>query len=198
VTVGDIWQFKLFSSLGGKAVLNVFHYETLTETGVVPAVNAAEDFWAHIQAELIPLQSSAVLYSRVEAVNLDELTTFGTFPLTGITGNNPNSYVGTFAAWSFRYNRASLAARHGYKRFAGPTEDLVNNGVPAGPSVTAALDALGAKLGSTLTVALTPSVYTMKPVIRSLILNGQPRPLPVVFDVSSVQFVSFSTQNTRK
>lgn len=197
MVVDDIFEFQLFSTLFNKQVLNVFHYQLTALTGTVTLGELSLAFWTHIAAELRALTTTEIAYNRIDYLNIGNEAEFGTTSLANVTGDQVADTLPPFFVATFRYFRATRAVRSGYKRFAGISEGAITDGAATSAFLTLTY-ALSDELDDSITYTNLANSATIKPVILSRVLNGQPRPTPVAFDITSVDFTHFGTQNTRK
>lgn len=197
MAIGDIWELTLRGSLFSQEILNVFHYEETTGLGVdVDGSDVASWFWDTCGDALKTLVSSQVTYSQVDALQVTGGVGIGSFVISSGAGGGAGDCLPSFIAYSFRYNRASQASRHGYKRFAGVLEGVGsgNSYSPDAPTLAATINALESDIFDDTTVL----DGRLQPVILSRVVNGAERPVPLAFPVSSIVFTGVTTQNTRK
>lgn len=197
MVINDIFELKLFSKLFNVQVLNVFHYRLINVLGAPETSIVASTLWTHISTELRALTTTDIIYERIEYANLNNLNEFGAYPLNNVTGTQVAEAFPPYLVAAFRYFRSTRAVRSGFKRFAGIAEGAMVDGVPTAAFLTLTY-ALSAKLEDEMTSLVVNPGISAEPVILSKVANGQPRPEPLPFTVSYVEFTNFGTQNTRK
>lgn len=198
MAVGDIYEFTLRQRLLGQDVLNVFHYDVVTDLGGgVTGNDLAYWVWNQLDLQIKAIQSDSLTYVQMDCLQITGGVTIGSYVI-GEAGTETGTPVNpAFFAWGFRYNRASAASRHGYKRFAGVGEGYVDEGLPTAPAITAATSLADQLIGNVLDPDASES-GELRPVILSRVLNGVPRVTPVAFPIASIVFTGFTTQTTRK
>lgn len=199
MAINDIWEFVLVSFYKNTVeCLNRFIYEE-TLAGDQNATHYAQEVWDFMKVNLRPLISTAVTYTEIRSRNLTDGVLLGTYAITSGNGGTVSSEaLPSFVSYSFRMNRASGVTRHGYKRFQGVPETANTDGVLASAFATP-VASLAADLGGVVPGVITGNTaMRLTPRIRSLFLGGEERPSPVIGAISSVAFVGFGTQNTRK
>lgn len=169
----EFYELLIFGAYFGQQILNVFNL-TLTGTpatvtgsfAVTAAFGAVESvgvFPAGSPFRIISdLVSTSFVFDKVRVVNPYDLTDFYTQPFpTGTTGGAGGSPVSPAVAYGLHSSQVRLDIRSGQKRFAGVTEDNMENGGVVGTSMLALLqdlcDAMSAPMtyddeGTTLTV----------------------------------------------
>lgn len=183
-----------------QTVLNVYFY--LQATGDVQAADGlAAAFQDTMLPLLVPLQNDELTHTSIQVINIDNADDWFTLPLTADNvGTSTSDGMPPYAVWAFRYNRTTRAVRNGQKRIGGVSEANVSDGVATGGAVTdlaALAAAMGAALDDTLGNIFTPRIFHRAPAV------GTPPVYPPLSDgtdypVASVEYVSVSTQNTRK
>lgn len=198
MAVGDIYEFTLRQRLLGQDVLNVFHYDVVADLGGgVTGNDLAYWVWNQLDLQIKAIQSDSLTYVQMDCLQITGGVTIGSYVI-GEAGTETGTPVNpAFFAWGFRYNRASAASRHGYKRFAGVGEGYVDEGLPTAPAITAATSLADQLIGNVLDPDASES-GELRPVILSRVLNGVPRVTPVAFPIASIVFTGFTTQTTRK
>ena len=118
---------------------------------------------------------------------------FGSIGLGTLDGLVTGTAQPPYIAWEFIYRRATALTRNGFKRFAGVTEEDVDQAGNVQAGILANLVALADDLEQPLT---GPGSQPFSPVIY-----GRPipsNPTPRIGFVSQVQFLRVTTQNSRK
>jgi hypothetical protein len=195
-TVGDVYQVKLFQDYLGVDVLNVFYYILETQgTGSNLATQLATQFDTDVITEMAEIQVDDLSYTQLEVVNLGDLTEFSATPGSGLAtpdGNRVGDPLPAFFVASFRFQRAAVGQRYGYKRLSGIQEqDVVGNSLDSGRQ--AAFNALAADFALTLDDGLgnTWAPYVAK---RPIVLGVN----PAGYVSKGCVFDGWATQNTRK
>lgn len=200
MSVNNVIQLSVKSTFAGQRGLNVFHYQvtdpqaTYDPTYVTTAfrVDVLAGLWANLNAGAV---INAVEY-RDLTNGVDLYEDAGT-----LAGSLAGEALPPFACYAFRLNRTSAITRHGQKRFWGCPETSQANGVVIPAQVTA-LNAWAAILAEPLLEDSQGQYnFGMVPVIVGRTLNAQgvyALDLNKLNYVGSAQFVSLSTQNTRK
>lgn len=209
--VGDLVEFVWEGGFTeSDQVRNVFHYQISAGTDIDSQGFAAALHFS-IMTPLLSYTTDILTYNQIRSRLLDTtgaVTDEDIFLIPSGSGQGLDA-VGEalphYDALAFRYNRPSSAFRHGYKRFAGPTESHQDNGLADG-TLVAAMVALAAAMSIELPaytlvdgLADTPIGGTgMKPIILQRVINGDLiNPVNGAFP-SGVSFLGFTTQTTRK
>jgi len=190
MAVGDRFKVTVHQTLFTEPLVNVFCYEQTGGTGGAFELGTAflSDVWDVVQTT----QSDEVLTSHVEVINEDDDTDFSSILCTsGCAGTRTGDTMPRFVAWAFRLNRASRASRHGQKRIAGPVETDITDGV-ANALITTNLANAASAMKADVDDGLG-NTWEIK-IARYNDLGA----LIATFNVSSVQYVRVSTQNSRK
>jgi hypothetical protein len=188
---GDHYQLNDFQDLLGQQVLNVYFYQSTAGFG-----NQAEQLCAVFISTMLPVlvaaQSAQLTHTTTQALGQEHLDDFfSQAPGSGSVGTQSDDVQDPFGCYAFRYNRSTREHRNGAKRIGGVPLNVPVSGVINGSFIATFLDPIASAMESDL----TDGVNTFKPVIRSRV--GTP-PVNAYFDLSSVQYVRYSTQNTRK
>lgn len=193
MAIGDLYRVIDHQSFDGQEVLNVYHYVQTDGAG------AADELLTAFNEDMIPsiraVQNTSLTHTLLEAINLDNDADFGSMALTSSNaGTRAGESLPVFTCWAFRYNRATRAVRNGQKRICGPNEGDQSGGDAISAMLTP-LNALAGAMEDPVTETVTSSSW--KPVIVRT--TGTSAPFTYTsFDISSVQYVRISTQNTRK
>jgi len=197
---GDLYQLTDVQTYLGQQVLNVYYYKQIAEPSVgvsnIALVRAWEDF---VMATIGPVQNEGLDHVGVRVINLDNPDDFLL---------SPNSFAGTvsgdgmppYVTFAFRLNRASRAVRNGQKRIGGISESSVGDGL-VNPGLATNIAAIEVALGAIITDTISGASF--QPRIVHLATEagpgGDPPATPRAdYTISSVEFTSVSTQNTRK
>jgi len=194
VASGDLYVVKDHQvGLGQTQVLNVYYYRQIL--GSENALVLAGRFEQLMLPAVINVQSDAITHHAIEVRNVDDPLDWANLTLTSLNqGMRGTVHMPPFVAWAFRYNRASLAVRHGQKRIGGVSEQDVDAGL-ASAGVSANLQALAAAMGANLATVGLENEWEPR-IVR---VTGVPGAYVYTdFPVNSVQYVRVSTQNTRK
>lgn len=197
MAVGDIWEFTLRGSLLGQDILNVFGYEVTVDLGSgVTGNELGRWFWNVFDGIIQPLAVDDLVYAQVDVMQITGGAGIGSYTISNGAGTDVNQPLPSFVCATWRLNRASSLSRHGYKRFAGVSEDK-SNGNTSNYSATPVNDMSDALLADVVDDT-SSEVGTLTPRIISRVVNGQPRPTPIAFPISSVTFIGITSQNSRK
>lgn len=202
LSVNDIIQITDVQAHLSQVFLNVYHYRVTSLDALADYADVAEAFDNTVRQAVLDIQSSGVQHSIISVKNLtngidiwDELNVdMGDYP----TGDNSPSFV----ALGFRLIRSNATTRHGQKRIGGTTEDiLINNTLSAGGLTLA--NAVAAAMGAPITRTGTADHdVELEPVIVGRFPKGHAQEgelnLAVINPVQSAQFISVTTQTTRK
>lgn len=197
MNVGDVLRITLVSLYGSVNARNVFYYLVTSLTGAVTLNEVADDWFNSFDESLKAVTNEGITFSAVEMLNFTNGIDFDTLALTGELGGVAGEILPPYAAWGFRYNRASAMSRHGYKRFIGVSESQQQAGVATAGAQTL-LGNLAAVLDNTVVIGGASGNANIEPRIMSFWLGKQLRETPVDFPVASVSYVGLTTQNTRK
>lgn len=211
VQTGDILEFvcKGFYD-NAQEVINVYHYSVAVEDDST-LEQFAYGLMIRLSQTLLPIISSAVVYTEIAASILDE----NGQPTTGVniivpadrgTGTASGDVLPPYVTWTFKLQRPDSSFRHGWKRYAGVTETNQNKGFPAS-GIISALNTHALMLAEELTAwdydydedeATELAGTGMTPVIIQRVINSTPV-LPVnIGDVAAASFNNIGTQDSRK
>lgn len=185
--LGDTYEMKLKTEMGGQSILNIFHFVQIA--GTDNADNLSDSFISIYLPVLRNIMSSDVSFTSLETKNLDDATDFWLVSLPG-TGNRAQDWFTIQASWSFTYETTRQDSKSGGKRFSGVAKVDVSRSVPTGTSLVL----LGAA-EATLESVLQSPAGGWAPVVR-----GKRAGQLGIFnnDISAVLFIGVYTQNTRK
>jgi hypothetical protein len=193
MAVGDHYIIKVFQTLLGQQVLNVYAYEVTS--GTLIASDVVIPFETHLLAPLSVAQSTQLAIDTIEVVNLENPSDFF-IAASAIGGNEGGDVMAPFVCYSALLRRASRAVRNGHKRWAGVPEGAVTAGHLESSFLaiieTAALNCSTPVIGTSPAFVLTPKIWR-RPKL------GPPIVLQEFFGIAGAvasQFVT--TQNTRK
>lgn len=195
---GDVIEMTLQQTYLFQTVLNVFHFRVTED--VTPVTTTLTAFYALWQTNVLPtlkaIISDQLSYNGAKLKHIlggtDEADV-GHAAIPGLVSGDP---MPPFVAWEFKYVRATTTTRHGFKRFAGISENHQTSGL-INPAVVTAVNALAVKLGDIVWSGLAgDNVFT--PVILSRFDGGVPRVPPITNDVNAVVYARITSQNTRK
>jgi hypothetical protein len=195
VAIGDLYAVKDYQLYAANVnCLNVYYYkQTAGVGGAEELVNA---FLPVITDYICYIQSEIVGHTRLGAYNTDsELDWFETIPV-GAAGQRGGDALPPFVCYAFRLNRASTGSRHGQKRYVGVCEPDQVNGITTG-TIQTALGALASKLEDT-NQDLDGNAWELQIVRKIPPVPPSTTWLYAEFPIASVQFVSISSQNSRK
>jgi len=188
----DILELTLYQTYNSTVqVRNVMHYRvgavgTADETGLATA------FIANVLPSMLDIQHSTMQHYRMTVLNLTDNIGWADVTLTPAqSGVLAGEVMPPYAAWAFRKNRSLRRVRSGQIRVAGIPEGATNFGLSEA-TIDDDLAAFAAELGSEITDG-TGGLYV--PVIVSKNPDNTVRQFS---GIDSVEFVSVSTQNSRK
>lgn len=189
----------------GPVSMNVYYFEQTLPGDPEGAELLADLFDFYIVNALKTIQNVTVGNLQVEVQNIIPgpdyfIKTYD--PVTSI-GQRIGECLPPYAAWAFRLNRTTTASRNGQKRYIGVSEADQVNGVAVSGMATL-FDAVEAVIGAPLpasapnTTSYTPRIF--RPGKESVTIPAKiiPAVVQAVFPVGEAQYVSLSTQNTRK
>lgn len=195
-TVGDIAQIKLAGSYLGQDVYNVFHYYCEgASTDPKESQHIIDAFDDSVLFDLMPLLQSAYSVVSVECYNIRLPSDFDVragILLTNNVGSATGAPAPSWLTYTFKYDRVAVGQRHGYKRFAGVTEDYINGNEITGSGITKS-----GVLANTLDAGLvTATGGAFVPFIakRPIVLGTN----PAGYRSGGVIFNSIGSQNSRK
>lgn len=206
--LNDIYRITLIQTygVGGQELRNVFYYKQITPGGTSEGAEALMPaFQTQVFAAIDAIQNAIIFTVQIRVENVVPGTDNATlsFGPSSEPGERVGECLPPYACWAFRLNRSSTAVRNGQKRFAGVSEGDQGNGQAAGPFVPT-LNACAAALDDIIG-GPPPAVATYQPRIfragrpsRTIPAKTIPAMVQADFDIENAQFVSVSTQNTRK
>lgn len=193
MAVGDLWKLIDVQNLAGQQVLNVYFYEEVTSpTLLSPPLALIQAFRDSVVAPLALIQATELIHINYLVENTDNPAEFGSLAASS-TGAVSAESLPPFCAWAFRLNRTTRVIRNGQKRFAGVPESLQDNG-----TITAAGLALAIPVADALSQNIEQTVPDGTWSPRIVHRNAT---IPVTYTAYAfglAQYVSLSTQNTRK
>jgi hypothetical protein len=197
---GSVYEIRLFETLLGQQVVNVFHYQSRGSSDITVSATAILTAWnSVIAAPLVAVQSNQVTLVQATLRHLVDGGAEATLVYSASTGTVSGDCLPPHDCFAFRYNRLTTSTRHGQKRIAGVPESWNVNGAVTDTAKLALLDTLAAAFFHKVDNADGLNAGAeLWPIIYSTTLNGEPRTTPVINQVSSVGYVRLSTQNTRK
>ncbi len=193
--LNDVVRVTVNQKQAGQTVLNVYHYQVVTLTGLDDGYLEVVRDW--MLNEVIPpvlaIQNQALAYHSMLIQNVTngiDFLEYAWSPPAG--GAGTGDVLPPYATYTFRLLRETLATRHGYKRFAGVNEGSQNNGTSlvSAAEIAAIEDALAADIQP------APSIVPLlAPVIVRKDATGA---IMAVNNVGGCDFRGIGTQNTRK
>lgn len=199
VTLVQVWDAD------SPVSFNVFYYKEIVEfTENNHSGGLAGQFEAFVDPLIRAIQADIVSTININVENIipSADNTYLAYTPGTRAGAETAGALPPYVNWAFRYNRNNSAVRNGAKRFWGVTEAAQEDGV-AVAGMTTAINALAARLGSTLGTAGASSLYQPR-IFRA----GRPaktipaKTIPAMlqndFDVATVSYVQISSQNSRK
>lgn len=187
-------------------VINSFYFEVAFNGGTLEGDDAelfsvGKRFWDNVKADLRAVTTTEVEYKVLDVFKADGADVgasgFYTIPIAEQPGLRDEETLPPEATWTFQYTRPNANFRHGYKRFAGVSENLQSRGI-ASAAALVLLNTLATTLGEEFPledgILLTP---TARPVLVQRQLNGLPVDPDVWYYPSSVIYKKIGSQDTR-
>ena len=133
MTVGDLVEVKLETSLRGQLCLNIFHYRLLD------AAASAALLPGRWSVEVVPkmqaISSAELEFDKIVARNVFDPLDFAELGLVATAGSVAIEYTSAYQCMSFQYPRQRTDMRHGWKRFSGvPETRIQNDAIEGGPN----------------------------------------------------------------
>lgn len=176
---------------------NVFHFFVgQSPTSAAEVLELIDTWILQVQPSILLIQSAQIVHLEVRAEEVDGLY-FASRTQGLVDGEVAGTALPPYVAYEFIYRRETRVTRNGYKRFAGPCEEDVDQGGNVNPSVVTNLDALGVDLAENIITSWATAI----PVIYGPATPPPPEGsgLPERHNfVTSVDFLRVTTQNTRK
>lgn len=184
MAIGDVYQIRLNGTYGVGNWSNVWYYQQ--RSGGASDANA-EDLWDEFESTVLPplslLQSTTILYSLLEVVNMRVTSDFYATVTTSATGGTvAGSSLAPTVAFQYRQARPAPGTRYGYKRFIGVPESQADGALWSPSSVAAyglanAMEfELEGDLGSWVPVIVgSPRIYGVNPPVRYDARDWTPR-----------------------
>src|SRR5262245_22332870 len=199
--LNEYWEVRIRQAyVGAGDIMNVFHLKSTN-----PSVDEDDVADAAI-ATGVPLakavQSTQLHYIDVVAQNLSEHFKVATVDASAHVGSVGGEYLPVWVAWEFISERTTNDIRHGYKRWAGVSEDSITNSIPSAITKTA-LDALAAAMAGSWAGGYEWHIikrikYTPPGKSTPRWRLPQPDAELVPSHITNCPFVRMTTQNTRK
>ena len=188
--LGDFLQFDIRYTYLGQECHNILHYRVTSLTGLAGDYLTVLNTWIldNIVAFMCPLQSDGVDYEDVTGKNLTNNLDFAvnTSASVGLVGSSDATRLPSWACFSFKKIRESLATRNGWFRMAGLVESQCSGNMI---TVTgAAVTNLEGKIAADVVLGITT---VAEPVILKRPL---PQPVPTSHTYSSVGSAKMSTR----
>lgn len=121
----DMYEIKNFMDLGlAREVMNIYH--VVRESGSIDAADINQAFIDWVLPAVVDVQVTNLTHTRLETVSLGDPTDFAIWNLTGFPGGVVGEGSPTFAASRIQFLQETKSIRHGWKRFPGLPETLVN------------------------------------------------------------------------
>jgi len=207
MALDEIYRVKLTQAynLTSPLSLNVFYYKQIFDLPpTISSESLANEFEANVEPLIRAIQSALVstLQIAVENIIPGPDNFYKNYSPGARAGLKAGDCLPPYACWAFRYNRDNSAVRNGQKRFMGVVEGDQVNGL-AQAAMTPDFTALGTRLGQIL--GIIGAADSFQPRIFRAGSPGKVIPSKVIaakvqddFNVSSVAYVSLSTQTSRK
>lgn len=198
----SIIQCRFFQEYLGQEVLNVqYYYLIAMETLADDLSDYCEPMFNLWRDALSPGQSNLLYYRRCELYEVNGLD-YGIYASpTNQTGTQVGEPLPSFTSVSMQQVRQTRATRHGWKRFAGITENQVVGNTLTSPGLLTWQDIADGLFDGTFVLPSIEFPETRSLTLRPIIWGGNdPRyPFGRYSDISSVVVKNVvTTQNTRK
>lgn len=204
VANGDVLEFTLRSEFGspGNQGLNVFQYRVeTTETALLYQIGQELGDLVYetiLNGDFRNVISTEVNYMSFAWKNLTEpLEIFEGTPTTPLQGAISGDCLPPYAAWGFKLTRTNALTRNGAKRFWGVPEGLQANGLPTGLAIVN-LPLIAENLATVIPFDLTDWGFLEGTLVPAIVRKDETGAMTASQDVSTAQFRSITTQNTRK
>jgi hypothetical protein len=193
MALNDVYSIVLTGQVLSQLMVNVFHYRQSTAGTADLSLLALAANTAVRDVVLVGLSGQAN-YTKTEVLQVTGGSNYFVEEYTAVPGGTSGECLPPAVCFTYKYVRAQLGRRHGYKRFSGVLETAQTNGI-----VAAALATYVSGVAAALAADLVPSdSIHYKPVVLHKMLNGQPVVPPVAQDISTVIYSHLGTQNSRK
>lgn len=124
MALSDWYELKNFQTQGlAGSVMNIYH--VVRESGSIDAADINQAFLDWVLPQVVDVQVSALSHVSLETTNLGDPTDFAFWNLSGTPGGVAGEASPTFAASRIQFLRERTDMRHGWKRFPGLPETLV-------------------------------------------------------------------------
>lgn len=188
---GDLYRLVWSTTLNNQPIQNRFYFLQIAGLGNV------NDLMAEFKVSVIdPVMSElndSLVNVDVLGDNIDDLTDFGTLPLTG-NGAQVGDALPSFAVYYVRLDRGDKTFKHGRKALSGISEADQNNGVIDGGRLAALQSAFSVFKNN----LLDANANEWQPVLaRRIAPEGQPVTW-IHTPITNSILVKISTQNSRK
>lgn len=172
--------------------INLFGYRSNLAV-INEAAELLNAFEAHIIPPLADVLSQTTFITRLEARNVtDGIGYLDRVLSPTVPGVQTGDPLPRFVAWGFKYQRATIGARSGSKRFGRLCENQVTDGLATGGSITL-LNTLASALSDALPLLTIdtwfPEILERKP---AGVFPWTSHP------IAGVVYSSVTTQNSRK
>lgn len=212
VSANELLEFKLQGFFNGAQELNnIFHYQ-VTTVGGATLLDFATGLWRELSSSLLDLTNNAVEYVQIVASKLDtdgNLVNGESYIIhagdgVGVTASDA---LPPFVTWTFKYIRPDSSFRHGFKRFAGVSENSQAEGIIDSGALSVLIPPIETSLAATIAgysrdVDNRPDTVVgssaMQPVVVQRIVNGDPISPVNLAVIADVVFDKIGTQNSRK
>lgn len=198
MAIGDHFRLKLSGNYLGQTINNIFWFENSV------ANLSAEDVWDMFLAQILPrillVVTTAMTYTDVEVVNVEDPGDFYTDGFSFDGSRSAADNAPPFTAWSFQLNPNRVDRKAGAKRFAGLNEGDIVNGVNVG-GLQSLLDDIALALGNAHNWAggrLIPCVFSHRCVKDAITHRCTSTFVDSFSRITSAVYDGVSTQNSRK
>lgn len=195
------FEVTLHTTQGTQQCLNVWHYRKQSAHVTGDAQNLAAAFNVTVVNAIATMLNSQVSLGLIGVINLADPTDYYVQESAAVNGAISSTSPGPrFLAYSFQQPRTRRDGRHGYKRFVGVSEELVDAN---GMNPTGALIAAIPNVASAISQIITSGGSSYRPMIPKSVLTTMPDLskkyiLTDLFPMGTAIYQGLTTQNTRK
>lgn len=202
IYVGEVIQITDVQTYLGQILNNVYYYVVQATEVAATLEDVVNDFQTFVVDELVNAQSTSLVHTRLIGKDLSGGVDIFEKPINvlGIWAGGDND--ASFAALGIRLVRATAITRHGSKRIGGLKDAASIGNSLAASYETIVEDICTALAAPLISVGTVDHDYTADPVIVGRVHEPDPDAgdldLGILNPVTSAQFISITTQTTRK
>jgi len=188
MAVNDVYQVVDSQELGGQRCLNVYFYQMHTPpTGYTGAAAVVDGWVTNMLPLIIPVQVEGLNHISVKATNLFDPSDAHE-ELISVPGTQAHDQNTNFDAYGFRMTGDNATVRSGSKRYAGVSDDGVDQGIVTDGTLLGLLNDLATGLVGDVPFGLLDA-GALAPVIVKRILVGGEYTLPTSLEEAVLSFV---------